>query len=434
MPKISENTKNRYYHLDLIKYYRINIPEHSSILNIHDHNDYFGNYLKPAKYAEVDINSNYTLPRDTYDFIIISDTLNVTGDIQLLFHQLKDCCKPETRIFINYYNFLWLPVLNIAEKLKLKNKQNRTNWLNTDDIVNLLEIEGYDVIKNGRRLLFPINIPFLSTIINKYAANLPLLNHLCFTNYLVARRTESALNTNSGVSIIIPARNEAGNIENAVKRIPNFCKKREIIFVEGHSNDQTWPAIMAVKLKYKNLDIKAMRQKGTGKADAVRLGFAKAHGDIFMILDADLSVPPEDLPKFYNAIVNNNGEFINGCRLVYPMEKQAMQFLNILGNHFFSLAFSWILNLKIKDTLCGTKVLSRNNYEKIEKNRHYFGDFDPFGDYDLIFGAAKLNLKFTEIPIHYKSREYGKTNISRFKHGLLLFKMVSFALNKIKFV
>ena len=221
-------------------------------------------------------------------------------------------------------------------------------------------------------------------------------------------------------------------MEPAIQRIPPFGKHQEIIFVDGHSTDGTPEEIKRVIQGYPDKDIKFFVQDGRGKGDAVRKGFAAAGGDILMILDADLTMPPEDLPKFYRAIAEDQGEFINGCRLVYPMEKQAMRFLNLLGNKFFSMMFTWILNQRFKDTLCGTKVLFRKDYKKIQANRSYFGDFDPFGDFDLIFGAVKQNLKVVEVPIRYRERTYGSTNISRFRHGWLLLKMTVFAYRKFK--
>ena len=238
--------------------------------------------------------------------------------------------------------------------------------------------------------------------------------------------------TECSATILIPCKNEKGNIEAAIKRIPEFGKHQEVIFVEGHSTDGTQDEIKNVIKKYPEKDIRLMIQDGQGKGDAVRKGFSAAKGDIFMILDADLTVPLEDLPKFYRAITEDQGEFINGCRLIYPMERQAMRFLNFLGNKFFSMMFTWILNQRFKDTLCGTKALSRTAYEKIQANRSYFGDFDPFGDYDLIFGAVKQNLKVVEVPIRYRERIYGTTNISRFRHGWLLLKMTLFSYKKFK--
>jgi glycosyltransferase involved in cell wall biosynthesis len=236
------------------------------------------------------------------------------------------------------------------------------------------------------------------------------------------------------VSVIVPVRNEAGNIEGIVKRIPRLGEKTEIIFVEGHSKDNSYETAEEMIKKYPERNIKVYRQKGKGKGDAVRLGFEKSSCDILMILDADLTVPPETLPLFYEAIISGKGEFINGVRLIYPMEDEAMRFLNIAGNKFFSMAFTWLLSQPVKDTLCGTKVMSRKNYDLIAGNRAYFGNFDPFGDFDLLFGAAKLNLKIAELPLRYRSRTYGETNIDRWRHGWLLLKMVVFAARRIKFV
>jgi len=243
--------------------------------------------------------------------------------------------------------------------------------------------------------------------------------------------TTTTLNDET-VTVVIPCRNEKGNVEAAILRLPELSRQMEIIFVEGHSSDGTWEEIERVRTTYSCLDIKALRQTGEGKGDAVRTAFEVAKGDILIILDADLTVPPEDLPKFVEVISSGQGEYVNGSRLIYGMEEQAMRFLNLLANHLFALVFTFLLNQKITDTLCGTKALSRKNYRKISENREYFGDFDPFGDFDLIFGASKLNLKIVEVPVRYASRRYGSTQISRFKHGTLLFRMVLFAFKKLK--
>lgn len=425
---------SNFYANDLLKFYDYNISKDKSILEI-NHDRY--SLFKQTKYKNVFLvnyeNTDLKL-KTKFDYIVVPDTLSTVIDIQKLFNNIRDFCTPNTRLIINYHNFLWLPLLNLAEKLHFKKSQNRKNWLNTDDLTNLLEVESFQVIKSGKRLLLPFYLPLITSLFNKYLANLPIINALCLTNYLIARPLGLDEEKKPSVSIIIAARNEKGNIENAVKKIPKMGKHTEIIFIEGGSTDDTWNEIIKIAKKYPQKDIKYLKQDGKGKGDAVRKGFSVATGDILTILDADLTVPPEDLLKFYDAIASGKGEYINGCRLVYPMENEAMQFLNVIGNKFFSIAFSWLLNQKIKDTLCGTKVISRENYLQLAKNRNYFGDFDPFGDYDLIFGAAKMNLKFIEIPIRYKAREYGSTNISRFKHGWLLLKMVAFAMNKIKFV
>ena len=216
-------------------------------------------------------------------------------------------------------------------------------------------------------------------------------------------------------------------------RLPRFCQDIEIIFVEGHSQDGTFEEAERVAKEYgESWDIKVFRQDGLGKADAVYKGFDNARGDVLMILDADLTVPPEQLDKFWAVISTGLGEYVQGTRLIYPIENEAMRFLNLIANWCFSIIFSWLLNQRYTDTLCGTKVLRKEDYERLKQNRSYFGNFDPFGDFDLIFGAAKLNLKTIEIPIRYAARQYGETQISRFRHGWILLKMVVFAYRKLK--
>ncbi len=369
---------------------------------------------------------------ETFDFIILCDVIGHLIDIESTLKNLRKHCNSKTRIIISYYNFLWEPVFHFAEKLGLKMPQRQQNWLYSNDIANLLNLADYAVVKRENRLLLPRRLPLLASLSNKYLATLPGFNSLCLSLYVVARPKFMPEEKAYSTTIVIPCRNEKGNIEPAIERLPSFGRQQEIIFVDGNSTDGTVEEIQRVIKAYPNLSIRFLKQDGKGKGDAVRKGFAAATGDILMILDADLTVPPEDLPKFYEAIVSGKGEFINGCRLVYPMEGQAMRFINLLGNKFFSLAFSWLLNQPLKDTLCGTKVMFRDDYLKLAANRHYFGDFDPFGDFDLILGASKLNLKIVEVPIRYRNRTYGSTKISRFQHGWLLLKMTIFAFRKLK--
>ncbi|MFH1118807.1 MAG: glycosyltransferase [Bacteroidota bacterium] len=449
--------RNRYYYKNLICFFRFSIPEGSRVLEIGCGTGYVLNAMKPSTGKGIDLSpgmikiarekypqlkfevmdaEQITL-QETFDFIIISDTLGYLEDIQAAFNNLKSIVHSESRILISYHSFLWEPLLWFAQVMGLKMPHRRLNWLNRGDVINLLQLEGFDVVKSGKRFLFPIYIPLISWFLNKYIANLPLFNSLCLTGYIIARLPEPRDHDNQdfSVSVIIPARNEKGNIEEAVIRIPEMGKHTEIIFVEGNSTDDTLAEIQRVCDAYKGMrDVKYLIQDGKGKGDAVRKGYDHAEGDILMILDADLTVPPEDLPKFYNAIATGRGEFINGTRLVYPMEEEAMRTLNMMGNKFFSVMFSWLLGQRIKDTLCGTKVLTAGNYRRLAANRSYFGNFDPFGDFDLIFGASKLNLKLLEVPIRYRARKYGETNISRFRHGWLLIRMVVYALNKIKFI
>ncbi len=367
-----------------------------------------------------------------FDTIILSDTIGALEDCEETLAGLHRLCDRETRIIIAYHSMLWGPLLSAAGALGLRMPQGPTNWLSTEDIEALLCLADFDIVKREWRLLLPERLFGLGSLVNRFLGTLPLLRRACLRNYVVARSRRKLGLDSLSTTVVVPCRNERGNVEDAVKRIPRLCDDLEILFVEGHSKDDTYAEIERIIAAYPHLDIKVLRQDGVGKADAVRKGFTHARGDVLMILDADLTMPPEALPKFYRALLSGKGDFINGSRLVYPMEKEAMRLLNLLANHFFSLLFSWLMNQRITDTLCGTKVLRRHHYERIAANRAYFGDFDPFGDFDLLFGASKLNLKMVEIPIRYAARAYGETQISRFRHGWLLLRMALFAYRKLK--
>jgi SAM-dependent methyltransferase len=370
---------------------------------------------------------------EKFDYVLLADLVNDLPDVQAVFERLQSVAHPRTRLVVSFFNNLWRPVLNVAAKLGLKSPTLLQNWLSKDDVTNLLHLAGWEVIKTDTRILWPVRTPAWSWLCNRLLA--PLLPPFCFTIGLVARPRPQALPTaRYRCSVVIPARNEAGNIEDAVRRTPEMGLGTEIIFIEGHSTDDTWGEIQRVAAKYPQRTIKVLKQQSRGKGGAVREAFAAATGDLLFILDADLTMPPEELPKFYEAARSGTAEFVNGVRLVYPMEEQAMQFLNMVANKAFGLSFSWLLGQKIKDTLCGTKVLFRADYEAIARNRAYFGEFDPFGDFDLLFGAAKLNLRMVDLPIRYRARTYGQTNIHRWSHGWLLLRMVVFAARRLKFI
>ena len=347
--------------------------------------------------------------------IILDNVIGDIPDLQDYFEDLAKEITPKTKILISYHNHIWEPVLNLASILGLRKRVGQQNWITKDDLENILEISGFEVVAHQSRF-FGITAITIAR---------PKIYDLRFKN------------SDYSVSIIVPARNEEGNIKNIIPSIPKFGKSQEIIFVEGNSTDKTWEEIQTLLRQgfgraSKSLKIKAFKQKGKGKADAVRVGFEKAKGEIIMIYDADRTVPSSDLPKFYNVLARGIGEFANGSRLVYPMEAQAMQGLNKIGNEFFSSVFTWIFGQHFKDTLCGTKAIFRNDFLKMKKDYLRYLEIDPFGDFALIFSAIKHNLKVVEIPVRYKEREYGSTNINRFYHGLLLFKLSWIALREFK--
>lgn len=371
---------------------------------------------------------------DPFDVIVLSNSLNTLSDVQAVLERLAPLCHGRTRLLISFHNWLWQPLLKAAETLGQRRPQPPESWLTPGDVTNLLDLAGWEVLKRGQRCLLPRRIPLLTGLANRWLSQLPLLNQLGLTHWVLARPLDQARPAQPSVSVVIPARNEAGNIAAAIERMPLLGRCTEVIFVEGHSSDDTWDQIQRVCATYRGpLTLKALRQSGRGKADAVWLGFEAASGEVLVILDADLTVRPEDLPRFIGALAEGRGEFVNGCRLVYPRSHAAMPPLNTAANRFFAAVFAWLLRQRIKDTLCGTKVIWKADYERLKAGRAFFGDFDPFGDFDLLFGASKLNLKIVEVPVRYQERSYGSSNIAHVKEGLILARMCLVAATKLRF-
>ena len=445
-----------YYHRRLVKTYQFLVSPGQRVLEIGCAQGDLLASLKPSEGVGVDF-SKEMIARATarhpdlrfihadihdlrlneqFDVIILSDLVNDLWDVQAVFNKVSKLSTNRTRVIMNSYSRLWELPLAIGKRLGLAKPVLYQNWLTVEDVSGLLELADFEVIRHWEEILLPLQVPFLSEMLNRYLVRIWPFKWFTLDNFIIARPKPSKKKTREKplVSVVVAARNEAGNIAEIFRRTPEMGSGTELIFVEGHSSDNTYEKIAQTIADNPDRRCKLFRQTGKGKGDAVRLGYSEASGDILMILDADMTVPPEDLTRFYDALWSGKGEFINGVRLVYPMEKEAMRFLNLLGNKFFSLAFSWLLGQSIKDSLCGTKVLWKSDYELMATNRSYFGDFDPFGDFDLIFGAAKMNLKIVDLPIRYRERTYGDTNINRWSHGWLLIRMVMFAAKRIKFV
>jgi len=445
----------RYYRNRLAEIYRFLVPPGARVLELGCARGDLLAALKPsygvgvdvspalvsqarAKYPHlqfVEADAHFFDAGEKFDFILCSDIVNDLWDVQQVFEVAARHSQASTRLILNCYSRLWEIPRHIAERFGLAKPLLPQNWLTVGDIANLLYLADLEMVRSWPEIMWPLRTPLIDTLCNRYLVKLWPFRHLGITNFVVARpRPQQRKGPKPIVSVVVAARNEAGNIAAIFDRVPEMGSGTELIFVEGHSKDKTYEKIEAEMARRQRPLTKLFRQPGKGKGDAVRMGFAQASGDLLMILDADLTVAPEDLPRFYEAWESNKGEYINGVRLVYPMEEGAMRPFNFLGNKFFSLAFSWLLSQSIKDTLCGTKVMSKAQYKMIADNRSYFGDFDPFGDFDLIFGAAKYNLKFVDLPIRYRERTYGDTNIQRWTHGWLLLRMVLFAMRRVKFI
>lgn len=454
--RVTWREKNRFFHEEDERYLRFLIPPGSRVLDIGcgigdtlaslapSHGvgvDFCRKQIAIARqrhpdltFVEGDAEDAATLDalQGPFDYILVLDTIGSVEDCQKFIAQLHPFCTRDTRLVIGYFSHLWYPLLKFAERVGMRMPQPDQNVLSPADLRSLAGLADFDPVKSEQRVLSPVRIFGLGRFLNRFVSVLPGIRQLALRHYLVARSGRRAREEFASATVVVPARNERGNIEPAVRRIPDFCGDIEIIFVEGHSQDGTFEEMERVKQAYPSKDIKVMRQPGKGKADAVFTAFDAARGDVLIILDADLTMPPEQIPKFVEALLAGKGEFVNGSRLVYPMDDGAMRFLNLIANKIFSYLFSWLLNQRYTDTLCGTKVLRRSDYQRLKAGKAYFGDFDPFGDFDLIFGASKLNLKSVDLPIRYAARTYGETQISRFRHGWMLLKMVAFAFLKIK--
>jgi SAM-dependent methyltransferase len=444
--------RNAAYYGLIESLYRFQIPEGARVLEIGSGSGDLLAALRPSRGIGIDVSRRMVeLARarhpeiefvvdsgesfvcdEQFDYVVLSDVLPFVFDLEALFRNVRAMTHDQSRVVIHSYSQLWRPAIRLAELARLKPEKPVRNWVTPDDVTNLLALSDFEVVSDARRILFPKDVLLFSTFLNGFVANVWPLSHLSLTWWMVARPRPARTDERPTVSIIVPCRNEAGMIAEIIERTPDLGAATEIVFVEGGSTDGTREEVERQIAAHPDRDISLYVQTGTGKGDAVRLGFENAKHEMLMILDADLTVQPEDLPKFYLALAERRTDVANGSRLVYDLQPGAMQFLNVLGNKFFSAVFSALLRQPVKDTLCGTKVLLRSDYESIARSRDYFGDFDPFGDFDLLLGAGRQNLKIVDVPVRYHARTYGTTNISRFRHGLLLLQMAGFAFWKFR--
>ncbi|MBL9214680.1 MAG: glycosyltransferase [Opitutaceae bacterium] len=450
--------EQRGFHAQLLHQHRFHIPEGASVLEWGCGAGDLLAGLRPARGLGVDL-SPRMLARarerhgaapglefregdigqdridEPFDHIVLNYLTGYLPDIQQALGNLQASAHARTRLHLTSLNTPWQFLLRLCVQSGIVMPQPPSNWLSLEDLVNLLELSGWEVVRKETIQLLPLEIPLLSSLCNRMAVRLPLLRHLGVTLWITARpRRPRPVTGEISCSVVVPARNEAGNIRPALERIPVLGRRTEVIFVEGNSRDDTWEVIQREVAAYRGPHlVRAMQQPGRGKWDAVRTGFAAAQGDVLVIQDADLTAPPEELGKFFQCLTDGTAEFVNGSRLVYPMEKRAMRFLNLLGNKFFATALSYVLGQAVKDSLCGTKMILRSDYERLLRRITVLGDFDPFGDFNLLFGASLLNLRIRDLPVRYRDRTYGETNISRFAHGWLLLRMTWFALRRLKF-
>lgn len=446
-------SKNRYYYRSLIRLIRELTEPGKRVLNIRCQTGFLLDAVRPAYGVGVDISDEMisvakaehppfvyeqSFPEDyrptgKFDYILFSD-IGDTVDAQRALSGLKSACERHTRVLIYTYNHFWQPLVTFAERLGMKIPQLEQNWLSETDIRTLLYLSGFEWLKTYRIMLLPKYVPLISEFFNRVVAKLPGIQRLCMTEVIVARPLPVAAEPSRvSVSVVIPCKDERGNIESAVRRIPELGAGTEIIFCDDKSQDGTADEVRRMQREYPEKNIRLLDGPGICKSKNVWTGFRAATGDVLMILDADLTVMPEELRYFFDSIVSGKVEFVNGSRLVYPVPKAAMKSANMFGNKFFSLVFSYILGQSVKDTLCGTKVLWRSDWQRIEPFLDSWGILDRWGDYELLFGASKLNLRITDQPVHYQERIYGSTKMTKvFKNGLIMLRMCFHGLLRLK--
>jgi SAM-dependent methyltransferase len=370
---------------------------------------------------------------EKFDYILFND-IGDTVDVLQALRNLRPLCLRHTRLLVETYNHLWEPLVTFAEWIGMKVPRAEQNWLSTADIQNVMKLAGFEALETHWIVLLPKYIPLLSAFLNRFCARLPFIKKLCMTQVVVARALPPAVPKEElSVSVIVPCKDERGNVEDAVRRIPPLAGRTEIIFCDDQSTDGTAEEVRRVQARYHEKDIRLEHGPGVCKSRNVWTGFNAAAGDILMILDADLTTMPEELVYFMDVIASGQAEFVNGSRLVYPVPKGAMHGANMLGNKFFSVAFTYLLGQRVKDTLCGTKVLWRSDWERIKPMLGGWGIEDRWGDYELLFGAAKLNLKILDLPVHYQERIYGSTKMTKvFRNGLVMLKMCWHGFLKLK--
>jgi hypothetical protein len=365
-------------------------------------------------------------PAKQFDYLFLDGSLGKTNDICDLLKKIRRLCHPSTRLIIYQHNHLWQGILTLAERLALKRNEGIHNWLSVGDVTMYLSGAAFDVTRIFRHTMMPLSLFGIGSLINGFFDLFPFFDMFKLDQFIIARPlpilSEKA-DIPQSVTICLTVRNERGNIEPIVKKLPLLCDRQEILFVEGHSTDGTREEIERVIATNPEKNIRVIGQPGKGQGDAIRVGFKEAQGEVIILYEGDGTSDPRDLYYVWEAMQSKRFEFIEGSRLVYPFHTKAMPWTNKIGNMIFAKWFSFFLGQRVTDVLSGIKAILKKDYELLYTQWGFLGVPDPFGDFELLYGAARMGLKFGEIPIHYYPRPYGTPKTRVLFHGLRLLAM-----------
>ncbi len=412
------------------------IPEEKSALSLVNSKSSFRNHPSSLETIlvdpEVGLNiESIAFKNKKYKTIILTDLFEVSTDILELLSMVNKLLGKDGIIVICSINQKWNRILNLFERLNLKDGNQKRLFINSTIVLNIAKVTGLEFVTQRNKQIFPFRMLGLGSLINN-------ILEILFFPFSFGIRIYSILNQQEkfneekkySKSIIIPAKNEEKNLKPLLNQIPELEEDHEIILAIGDSEDKTYEVAKEIKeARCWPFEVKVIKQTGKGKANAVWEAVEEASKEVIIILDADISVNPETIVQFNSVIDTGKASFVNGTRLIYGMESGAMRIVNNLGNRIFQYIVSIIIGQKITDSLCGTKVFFRKDFNKIKLWKELVQMKDPFGDFDMIFTAGYFGLKILEIPVRYQARVYGVTQIKRFRDG---YKLIIYLLNSIK--
>ncbi len=378
------------------------------------------------------VNENIENILSDCDTVVISDIEHQLNPAKNLLN-LSRIVGDNTKIILLSKNMVWMILIKIL-KLFFSFSPKKNNFLPSSYLDNLYSSCNLELIRQEKIIALPINIPFLTKIINRIF-RLPLLNFFCMSNIAILKKKikNSSNHKDLKISFIIPCKNEQDNIKVFEQKINENTEPDEYLFGDDNSSDKTSDEID--KLIEKLSDKKIIKYNGPGicKSENVYKGIDLSSGDIIVIYDADHTVSFEDIKFSVSIMKKTNVDFINCTRMIYPQKDGAMKFANFIGNTIFASLFSLLFKKKITDTLCGTKIFYKKDWEKIKENTSQWGMKDLWGDFDLLIGAYKNNLKITEVPVTYYERRENETKMtSLISNTLRMFFIVIYSYYKLR--